>query len=203
MNGSDLLAALRPVLDALGRLGVRHFVGGSVASSAHGIARASLDVDVVADLQPAHVGALVAALQDAYYVDETRVREAVRARRSFNLIHLSTMFKVDVFVSKGRSFDDSSFSRARLERLSREPGDPGIPLASAEDVLLAKLEWFRRGGETSERQWEDVLGLLRVGAGTLDTTYLLHWAGAVGVTDLLQRAFAQATEAPPVAEHES
>jgi hypothetical protein len=188
MNGSDLLAALRPVLDTLGRLGVRHFVGGSVASSAHGIARASLDVDVVAELQPAHAGVLVAALRDAYYIDELRVREAIQGRRSFNLIHLATMFKVDVFVSRGRSFDDSSFSRARQEHLSQEPGDPGIPLGSAEDVLLAKLEWFRKGGETSERQWEDVRGLLRVGAGTLDSDYLAHWAATVGVADLLERA---------------
>jgi hypothetical protein len=188
MNGSDLLAALRPVLDTLGRLGVRHFVGGSVASSAHGIARASLDVDVVAELQPAHAGALVAALRDAYYIDELRVREAIQGRRSFNLIHLSTMFKVDVFVSRGRSFDASSFSRARQEHLSQESGDPGIPLASAEDVLLAKLDWFREGGETSERQWEDVKGLLRVGAGTLDAVYLAHWAATVGVADLPERA---------------
>lgn len=191
MSGSDLLAALRPVLDALGRLGVRHFVGGSVASSAHGIARASLDVDVVAELDRAHVGRLVAALQDAYFIDETRVREAVDARRSFNLIHLATMFKVDVFVSSGRPFDASSFARVRQERITQEPADPGIPLSSAEDVLLAKLEWFRKGGESSERQWEDVKGLLRVGGETLDMTYLRHWAALLGVADLLGRALGE------------
>ena len=187
MNGSDLLAALVPVLGVLAQLGVRHFVGGSVASSAHGIARASLDVDVVAELEPVHVGRFVAALQHAYFVDESRVRAAVATKRSFNLIHLASMFKVDVFVSKGRPFDASAFSRVRHERFGQQPEDPGIPLASAEDVLLAKLEWCRSGGETSERQWEDVKGIVRVGAGVLDIVYLRQWAALIGVTDLLDR----------------
>ena len=188
MNGSDLLAALEPVLAVLEQLGVRHFVGGSVASSAHGVARASLDVDLVAELLPGHVTPLVAALQDAFFVDEGRVRAAVTAGKSFNLIHLATMFKVDVFVSRGRPFDASSFARARVEHLGEDAAARGIPLASAEDVLLAKLEWFRKGGESSERQWEDVKGLLRVGAGQMDTTYLRHWAALLGVSDLLDRA---------------
>jgi len=187
VNGSDLLSALTPVLGVLAQLGVRHFVGGSVASSAHGIARASLDVDVVAELEPVHVSRFVAALQHAYFVDESRVRAAIAAKRSFNLIHLATMFKVDVFVSRGRSFDASAFARVRHERFGQQPEDPGIPLASAEDVLLAKLEWFRSGGETSERQWEDVKGLVRVGAGVLDVVYLQQWAALIGVTDLLGR----------------
>ena len=158
-----------------------------MASSAHGIARASLDVDLVAELESVHVGRFVAALQQAYFVDESRVRAAIGAKRSFNLIHLATMFKVDVFVSRGRPFDASAFARVRHELLGQQPEDPGIPLASAEDVLLAKLEWFRSGGETSERQWEDVTGLVRVGAGVLDLEYLRQWAALIGVTDLLDR----------------
>ena len=188
---SDLVAALTPVLAVFSDLGVRHFVGGSVASSAYGVARASLDVDVVAELEAAHVHRFVATLKDAYFVDEVRVRAAIDAKRSFNLIHLATMFKVDVFVSKRRPFDASSFARVRNETLAREPGNPKIPLASAEDVLLAKLEWYRRGGETSERQWDDVKGLLRVGKGTLDAAYLRHWAALVGVADLLDRAISE------------
>ena len=182
------MAALCPVLVTLERRRVRHFIGGSVASSAHGIARASLNVDVVAELEPIHVTRLVAGLDADYFVDEARVRAAVAQKRSFNRIQLATMFKVDVFVSRGRPFDHSAFARASVERIGQEPAGPGIHLASAEDVLLAKLEWYRSGGETSERQWEDVKGVLRVGAETLDLAYLRHWVLLIGVADLLERA---------------
>jgi len=188
MNAPDLLAALGPVLTVLGELGVRHFVGGSVASSAHGVARASLDVDVVAELEAAHVTRFVTALQDAYYVDQDRVRAAVENRRSFNLVHLATMFKVDVFVSRHRPFDLSAFARVEFQTPGSGLVSPPIPMAAAEDVLLAKLEWYRRGGEASERQWTDVAGIVRVGRGTLDIDYLRLWAAPLGVEDLLERA---------------
>ncbi len=191
MNAPDLLAALEPVLTVLDDLGVRHFVGGSVASSAHGVARASLDVDVVAELEPAHVARFVSSLQNAYYVDEARVRAAAENRRSFNMVHLATMFKVDVFVSRQRPFDLSSFARVGHEALGPDLESRSIPVASAEDVLLAKLEWYRRGGEVSERQWTDVAGLVRVGKNTLDFTYLRHWAALLGVADLLDRVLSQ------------
>ena len=187
MNGSDLLAALTPVLDVLTRLGVRHFVGGSVASSAHGIARASLDVDVVAELDALHVGRLVAALQDAYFVDETRVHAAVESKRSFNLIHLATMFSVDVFVAKARAFDRSQLARRQLLLLSEEP-ERYAYVASAEDTILAKLEWYRLGGGVADRQWRDVLGVIMVQGERLDLVYLRTMAAQLAVSDLLEQA---------------
>ncbi len=196
MTASDFSAALTPVLEALTNLGVRHYVGGSVASSAYGIARASLDVDVIAELGPSHVDRFVAALRERYHLDQTRVRNAVDTRSSFNLIHLATMFKVDVFVSKDRAFDRSAFARIRVEAGNDDAGRVGLPLASAEDVLLAKLEWYQRGGEVSERQWADVAGILKVGRGGLDLVYLKHWAMLLGVGDLLQRSLeAERTDA--------
>ena len=101
MTDSDLVAALRPVADALDALDVRYYLAGSLASSAHGIARASLDADVVAALEPDHVDPLTNRLGSAYYIPVDRLRSAVAARSSCNLIHLATMFKIDVFVSKG------------------------------------------------------------------------------------------------------
>lgn len=152
MSRSELLAALEPVIDTLETLGVRYFVTGSIASSAHGVARASVDADIVAELRPQHAPPLVSALQEAFYVPEARIRDAITRRGSFNVIHLETMLKVDVFVTKGRPFDVRAHERARPERLAKDE-ERRAWLASAEDTVLAKLEWYRRGGEVSERQW--------------------------------------------------
>ncbi|HVN32556.1 MAG TPA: hypothetical protein VMT45_11280 [Thermoanaerobaculaceae bacterium] len=191
MTAPDLLAALAPLLDALRRLGVRHFVGGSIASSAHGVARASIDADVVAELRPEDVDGLLSSLGGLYYVPEARLRDAALRRTSFNVIHLETMLKVDVFVSRDRPFDRRAMERARPAGSEAAGGAP-LVLASAEDIVLAKLEWFRRGGEASERQWGDVLGVLRAGGSSLDRRYLEEGARELGVVDLLARALAEA-----------
>jgi hypothetical protein len=191
MTESDVVAALRPVADALDALGVRYYLSGSIASSAHGIARASLDADIVAELESSHVDALVTRLSATYYIRLDRLRSAVVERSSCNLIHLATMFKVDIFVSKGRAFDREAASRARAEAIDESPDAQRFPVGSAEDTVLAKLEWFRLGGEISERQWWDVIGLLKV-TRHADRDYLRHWAAGLGVTDLLERALAQA-----------
>lgn len=193
MNASELASALMPVVEALERLGVRYYVTGSVASSAHGVARASLDVDLVAELAEAQADPLADVLEAAYYTPRGQMRVAAAERRSFNLIHLETMFKIDVFVSKGRPFDREAASRARAQVIDQSAAAPRVIVASAEDTVLAKLEWFRRGGETSERQWWDIVGVLRVNP-TADANYLLRWAVELGVADLLERALTQATQ---------
>ena len=193
MTASDLQAALEPVLAALAALSVPYFVAGSVASSARGVARASLDADIVADLGIEHTGPLVAALAADYYVDEDRVRAAIAARRSFNVIHLATMFKVDLFLSRKSPFDASRFARATPEQLWEEESLPRVPVSSTEDLVLAKLEWYRAGGGVSERQWRDVVGLIKVGGRTLDVAYMKRWANTLGVTDLLDAALARPT----------
>jgi len=189
----DLVAAVGPLLDLLQALGVRHYVGGSIASSAHGVARASIDADVVAELGPEHAGRLSSALGADYYVPEARVRDAIARRASFNVIHLETMLKVDVFVSRDRPFDRRAMERARPAS-SEGTGGRVLPLASAEDTVLAKLEWFRRGGEVSERQWTDVLGVLRASGTSLDRRYMQEGSRELGVSDLLARAQAEAED---------
>jgi hypothetical protein len=191
---SDLVSALRPVAEALEALGVRYYLGGSIASSAHGIARASLDADLVAELEPVHVEPLARRLLDVYYIPIDRLRSAVALRSSCNFIHLATMFKIDVFVSKGRAFDHQAAARARRAAIDEGPDAPQFPLASPEDTVLSKLEWFRLGGETSERQWWDIVGVLKV-TRDADREYLERWALALGVADLLGRAFADAASA--------
>jgi hypothetical protein len=190
VSDPDLLAALGPVLQVLGDLGVRYFVGGSIASSAHGVARASVDGDVVAELGPTHIAPIVAALQDTYYVPEERIRDAVARRGSFNVIHLETMLKIDVFVSRDRPFDRRAFERSRPTPI--EGGGATLLVSSAEDIALAKLEWYRRGGEISERQWGDVMGVLQATGSALELPYLRKGAVELGVSDLLDRALEEA-----------
>lgn len=187
---NDVLAALEPVVDAMISLGIRYRIGGSIASTILGIPRSTLDVDLVCDIQEQHVPALVQQLSSTYYVDDAMIRDAIQRRSSFNLVHLATMLKVDVFVRKDRSFDRAAFSRSISAAL--EAGGRAFDVTTAEDIIIHKLEWYVLGGHVSDRQWSDVLGVLRVQAGTIDLAYLQHWADVVGVRDLLERALAEA-----------
>jgi hypothetical protein len=188
----NILSALTPVARAFKFLGVRYYVGGSMASSVRGLPRTSIDVDVVAELLPQHVRPLAGALAGEFYVSELRVREAVEERRSFSAIHLATMMKVDVFASQQRPFDRALFDRVTSEFLDAVGTSIPHPVPRSEDVVLLKLDWYRTGGEIVERQWEDVLGVLKVAAGDLDGQYLSHWANDLGLADLLERALAEA-----------
>lgn len=189
----DLLTALTPVIAALSDLGVPYFVGGSVASSLYGMPRSTLDVDLVVELSEEHVAGLVERLGTEYYLSEDAIREAVRAHSSFNLIHLATMLKVDVFVKKTRAFDQEVFRHLRDESVDLTDTGVTLLLPTPEDIILAKLEWYRLGNEISERQWSDILGVLKVQATTLDLDYLHHWAAELGVSDLLKRALNEAS----------
>jgi hypothetical protein len=189
MAPSDVVAAIAPVVREFTRLGVVYHVGGSVASSAYGTPRSTLDVDLVADLMPQHVAPLVEALRPGYYIDAGMIHEAIAHSLCFNLIHLSTMFKVDVFVAKKRPYDRAVQQRAQERLVDEDDPASRFYLSSPEDVILSKLEWFRLGDETSQRQWLDVMGVLEVQRESLDRSYLSQWAAQLGVADLLQRAW--------------
>jgi hypothetical protein len=192
VNAPDIFQALEPVIQAFEMLGIDYQIGGSIASSAYGIARATLDVDVVADLREQHIQPFVERLSAAYYIDEDRVRDAVARQSSFNLIHLESMFKVDVFVLKSRHYDQVAFSRTRVERLGEGESNRLHNLVSPEDVILNKLDWYRQGGCVSERQWNDVLGMLKIQQLSLDYEYLKHWAAILDISKLLLQALEDA-----------
>jgi hypothetical protein len=181
------------VINALDAISVRYAIGGSLASAVHGVVRATMDADLVADLRMEHVESLARTLGDVFYADEEMMRDAIRRHASFNLIHLETMFKVDVFVAKPRPFDRSQLSRRQLHVLSEE-SDARAYVTSAEDVVLSKLEWYRMSGCISDRQWRDVLGVLKVQGDRLDLDYLRRMAASLDVTELLARALQEATE---------
>ena len=175
-------------------LAIRYVVGGSLASSLYGIPRATQDVDLVAEIELPHVEALTNSLAGEFYVDAGMIRDAIQRRASFNVVHLATMFKADIFIPRGDPWSHQELSRARGEQFDTPDGTVTIRFASAEDTLLHKLIWYRLGNEVSDRQWGDVLGVLKVQSGSLDRDYLELWARSLNVSDLLGRARQQQPE---------
>ena len=192
LDQPDVLATITPIVDILATLGVRYHIGGSLASSAYGIPRATADVDLVAELRVDQIDAFVERLQSEYYVDPDRARESVLQQTSFNLIHLETMLKVDIFVPEALAFAQQEMNRARQQPLDNAETARLFFLKSPEDLVLRKLIWYRTGGEISERQWSDIIGVLKVQAERLDFEYLATWAAILGLTDLLERVIADA-----------
>ena len=187
----DAITITVHVTNILEKLRVSYFIGGSLASTFYGMVRTTQDSDIIADLKPEHVPLLMDTLQDEFYMDDEMIADAITHHSSFNIIHRESMFKVDVFVPRPRLFIKMQFSRARKENLSSDPQMAAI-LASPEDTLLAKLEWYRLGGEVSERKWRDVLGILKVQSGSLDIDYMNRMADDLKVKDLLDRALKNA-----------
>jgi len=177
---------LLQIVSAFEAIGIDYVVVGSVASSVHGDYRASADIDVVADISHEQIRPLVNALSDDFYIDDLSVSKAIAQGRSFNVIHLVGIFKVDVFLPAS---DMGKQQLARRESHTVEAdGSKEIWIATAEDTILAKLYWHRLGGEVSELQWRDVRGILGTQGSRLDFGYLRSWAERLAVLDLLERA---------------
>ena len=173
------------------RLGVRYCIGGSVASSVYGEVRTTFDVDVVADLSPGDVEVLVAAVESDFHVVVEAVDRAVRDRSSFNLIHEEMLVKADVFVPPDDPVFREQLVRSRRVALLSDPGSE-VELASPEDVVIHKLRWYEMGGRVSDRQWRDVLGVLKVQREKLDLVYLERAAASLDLSELLVRARSEA-----------
>ena len=172
---------------ALDKLDIPWIVGGCVASSIHAVPRATQDIDRVAELRRVHTKALVIALEADFYIDEDAIRDAVLHRASFNLVHLDTMTKVDIFVPKGDPLSAAQIRRRQFVQVGATP-EEALPVLSPEDVVLQKLRWYEAGQRISERQWRDVLGVLKVRADALDEGYLRQQATDADLGDLLQQA---------------
>jgi hypothetical protein len=167
--------------------GIAYVVVGSFASSMRGLYRATADLDIVADIKPGQIKPLVAALQENFYVDEQAVRQAVARHRSFNAIHFDSVFKVDIFIPPADDFSRQQLARRQLEKIAPDV-EQKIYVATAEDTILAKLRWYRKGGEVSSAQWNDVLGIIGTQGEQLDVEFLRECADRLGVRELLERA---------------
>lgn len=189
----DPIAVTTKVTTVLENLNVPYFICGSLASTFHGMIRTTQDSDLAAILGKHHVMPFIEALDGEFFIDAEMVKEAIRRQGSFNIIHRESMFKVDIFIPAMRGFEESQFERAAEQILSEKP-QVQARIATAEDTLLAKLEWYLLGNEVSERQWRDVLGILKVQGSNLDFDYLRQFAQELQVDDLLEKALSEAEE---------
>ena len=174
------------VTGVLEKLGVPYLIGGSLASTLYGMVRTTQNSDIITEMRPEHIQPFIAALENEFYIDDEMIAESIQRNSSFNIIHRESMFKVDVFIPRPRPFQQSQLARVQRQTFQLETV-LSANFASAEDTILSKLEWYRLGGEVSERQWRDILGVLKTRAGELDLEYLHQWANELKVSDLLER----------------
>ncbi len=186
MTEDNPIHVILAVTEVFEKMGIPYLIGGSLASSIHGEARATRDVDIVAAIEIKNIKRLVESLKDKYYIDDEMIRAAVKRKSSFNLIHFESQFKVDVYVLKQDVFSLEEFKRRRKIALDQDPEKAAF-FATAEDTILSKLLWFKKGGEVSDRQWNDIAGVIKVQQGRLDKKYLKHWARILDVAELWER----------------
>lgn len=174
MTAADLFGRIVTRLEAAG---IPYMLTGSFASAYHGRPRATQDMDFVIAPSADQLRGLFRSLPPGeYYADEAAALEAHRQESQFNIIDLATGWKIDLICRKSRAFSRTEFER----RIRADFGGLSLHVATAEDVILAKLEWAKLGG--SRRQIEDVTGLLEVRGPELDRPYLERWVADLGVT---------------------
>lgn len=188
---TDVFRLLLHIGSLLDQLGMRYTVGGSLASGVHGELRATNDVDILIEIPEDRVPALVAALKPTFDVWEDTVREAVEIHRPFSALHLEWHVKVDFFPAGASPLDEHELDRRLAMQLPAAP-DTDVYVASAEDIILRKLEWYRRSGGVLERQLRDVVGVMKLRGRSLDMAYLNHWAGELELSDLLTQVLGDA-----------
>jgi len=191
MNNPLEIRVLADFVGILEQLEIAYTIGGSLASSVYGAVRFTQDADLMVEPFESKSQRLLELLKPNYYVSINAVSNALRQRSSFNVIHFETAFKIDVFVRKDTAFEKQLLSRRKLLKLS-DSLEKSFSVVSAEDIILLKMLWYRDSNCSSERQWADVIGVLKVQAGKLDLQYLKKWAGVLGVSELLEKALSEA-----------
>lgn len=186
----EIIPALIEMKQSLELVGIEYMVVGSLASSVHGLPRTTRDADLMVAIDQEQAKRLASALRPRFYVSVEAALEAIRHGSSFNAIHEESFFQIDMFILKPSPFNTAQFERRQQIEIDPDR-DITMPFQSAEDAVLSKLVWFREGHEVSERQWQDVMGILRTQGSDLDLAYLNLWATNLGVDDLLHRALAE------------
>lgn len=193
MTLTDPIKIMSIVTTIFEKLGIRYFLVGSVASSVYGIPRATNDVDIVAEICVFHIPHLVKSFTEDFYIDGDMIQDAISNKSSFNIIHLDSMTKVDVFILKETDFALMEMERRKRQIIDEDP-EISIYISSPEDVILEKLSWYKLGGMVSDKQWQDIEGVIKVQSPNLDMSYLNYWAKKLKLFDLLEKIFKETNE---------
>jgi hypothetical protein len=192
METANILLVLKPFIKVLDELIISYYISGSIASSVFGLPRSTMDIDIVAGIKIPHIPRLIEALENEFYIDKDMIKDAIHRRSSFNLIHLETAMKIDVFIPKQDNYQRSAENRRKKDTLIENDKNSEFYFSSPENIILNKLKWYELGNKISERQWLDVLGVIKVQENSLDKEYLKQWAKTLGIFDLLTNAFRDA-----------
>ncbi|NWG03639.1 MAG: hypothetical protein HXY44_12380 [Syntrophaceae bacterium] len=170
-------------MSKLDECGIPYMITGSFASNIHGLPRATQDADVIIEAEERTLERFLESLGQAFYRSKEAAMDALAREQMFNVVHLETGFKVDLIIRKSRPFSRMEFSR-------RQPAfylGANRWFATAEDTILAKLEWSKASG--SERQFNDALNVAKLQRDNLDRPYLEKWAKELSIMDLLEILF--------------
>jgi len=185
----DLAVDLAGLFD---EIGVRYVIGGSVASSLIGEPRSTVDVDIAVELELRHLDRFLQHVRPNFYVPERDAARAVREADSFNIIHNEVALKIDLFVLGANLLDTNQIARRMLVQIPTVPA-AALWITSPEDQVLRKLDWYRQGGQVSDRQMRDIIAILQINRQQLDFEYLTKTAELVGLSQLLRDARQSAT----------
>ena len=186
MNFGEPLRIALEIVSLFEKNGINYMIIGSMASSLFGIPRSTQDVDFIVSLEDRQIGPLCRKLEGIFYYSESMIRDAVNRSGAFNIIHLETMFKADVFVAGKGSLSEAELKRRVPFHLKKSDSSP-VYLASPEDIIVEKLVWYVKGNRISERQLNDVEGVIKIQKPNLDLEYLTVHALKRDVLDLLNQ----------------
>jgi len=187
MSEPEEYLVLKQLTDALDGLKINYAIGGSIASSVYGKVRFTQDADITVAAFGDNAEQFYNVLKESFYISEDAMYQAISNRGSFNIIHLKSAFKIDIFIQKDDDFHRLIFIRRKKVKLD-ESINHLFDIVSAEDVILLKLQLYQSSGCVSQRQWSDVLGILTVQSQSLDMKYLRSLSEKLGLGDILQKA---------------
>jgi len=187
MAETEEYLVLKQLTDILDDLRISYAIGGSIASSVYGKVRFTQDADITVAAFGDKADQLYNMLKSSFYISKDAMHQAISNRSSFNVIHLESAFKIDIFVQKDDDFHRQIFLRRRKVKLD-ESIRHLFDIVSVEDIILLKLQWYQSTGCISERQWSDVLGVLTVQSKLMDMKYLKSCSEKLGLSDILKKA---------------